>query len=128
MRFAVSREVHFTLQNSGSWQTLEDGSRIWRLPIYSPGAHSLNLGITHFEMPEGAKLWTYSPSHDEVQGPYTARNRSADGRLFTPVIRGEETLVEVYVPAGAPQPTMEITTVNQGYRGFGKDTSPPAVK
>jgi hypothetical protein len=120
-RFAVPADVHFTLQNSGSWQTLADGSRIWRLRIYAPGAQSLNLGIGRFDMPEGAKLWIYSPSHDEVQGPYTARNRSSAGSLFTPVIRSDEMVVEVYVPAGTAQPAIEIATVNQGYRGFKKD-------
>jgi hypothetical protein len=120
-RFAVATDVHFTLQNSGSWQTLADGSRIWRLRIYSPGAHSLNLGIARFDMQEGPKLWIYSPSHDEVQGPYSVRERSPAGSLFTPVIRGDEMVVEVYVPAGVAQPTIEIATVNQGYRGFGKN-------
>jgi hypothetical protein len=120
-RFAVPADVHFTLENCGSWQTLTDGSRIWRLRIYSPGARSLNLAIARFDMPEGPKLWIYSPSHDQVQGPYTARYRSPAGSLFTPVIRGDEMVVEVYVPAGAAQPAIEIATVNQGYRGFGKN-------
>jgi hypothetical protein len=121
LRFAVPADVHFTLQNSGTWKTLVDGSRIWRLRIYSPGAHSLNLGIARFDMPEGAKLWIYSPSHDEVQGPYTVRNRSAARSLFTPVVRGDEMVVEVYVPTGTAQPTVEIGTVNRGYRGFEKN-------
>ena len=121
LRFAVPVVVHFTLQNSGTWQTLADGSRIWRLRIHSPGAHSLNLGITRFDMPDGAKLWIYNPSHDEVQGPYTARNRSHLGSLWTPVIRSDEMVVEVFVPVGAAQPTIEIGSVNQGYRGFEKN-------
>jgi lysyl endopeptidase len=120
-RFAVPVDVHFTLENSGTWQTLADSSRIWRLRIYSPGAHSLNLAITRFDMTEGTKLWIYNPSHDEVQGPYTARNRNAVGTLFTPVIRGDEMLVEIFVPAGSAKPAIEIGRVNQGYRGFGKN-------
>jgi hypothetical protein len=121
LRFAIPVDVHFTLENSGTWQTLADGSRIWRLRIYSPGAHSLNLAITRFDMTEGTKLWLYNPRHDEVQGPYSARNRSAAGTLFTALIRGDEMLVEVYVPAGTAKPTIEIGHVNQGYRGFGKN-------
>lgn len=119
MRFAVQAAVHFTLENSGTWQTLSDGSRLWRLRIDSPGAVNLSLAITRFEMPEGAKLWIYDPSHEEVQGPYTERNRNKTGGLFTPLIRGDVIVVEVDIAAGKAKPTVEISMINQGYRGFG---------
>jgi lysyl endopeptidase len=120
-RFAVSADVAFNLTNSGTWQDVPDG-RLWRLRIQSPGAKSLNLGFTRFDLPEGAKLWVYDPDRSHVEGPYTARNRSPLGRLFTPVIEGDEVVVEVFVPAGAPQPQIEIQKVNQGYRGFAKSS------
>jgi hypothetical protein len=118
-RFAVAVDVSFTLDKTGTWQTLPDG-RLWRLRIQSPGAKSLNLGITRFEMPEGAKLWIYNPDHTLVEGPYTSRHRSHLGSLWTPVIQGEEMVVEVFVPAGVSQPIIEIGKANQGYRGFEK--------
>jgi lysyl endopeptidase len=118
-RFAVAANVAFTLKNSGTWQTLRDG-RLWRLRIHSPGAASHNLGITHFDMPEGAKLWIYDPDHSHVEGPYTASDRSRLGSLWTPVIEGEEIVVEVFVPNGVRQPVLVIAKANQGYRGFAK--------
>jgi len=119
MRFAVTANVSYTLDNSGTWQTLNDG-RLWRLRIQSPGAKSMNLGITRFEMAEGTKLWIYDPGHTNVEGPFTARNRTPRGSLWTPIILGDQIVVEVFVPTGVAQPVMEITKVNQGYRGFGK--------
>lgn len=116
-RFAVAADVAYTLENSGTWQTLADG-RLWRLRIQSPGAKSMNLGITRFDMPEGAKLWIYDPAHKHVEGPYTSRHRSRAGSLWTPVIEGDEIVVEVFVPAGVTQPVIEIGKINQGYRGF----------
>ena len=116
-RFAVTAEVSYTPSNSGVWQTLADG-RLWRLQIQSPGAKSLNLGITRFEMPEGVKLWVYDPKRKQVEGPYTARHRSRLGSLWTPIIEGDEIVVEVFVPTGSVQPVIEITKVNQGYRGL----------
>jgi len=118
-RFAVAVEVAFTLDNSGTWQRMTDG-RIWRLLIQSPGAISQNLGITRFDMPDGTKLWIYDPQHKHVEGPYSSRNRNRQGGLWTPVIEGDELVVEVFVPTLAPQPTIEIGRVNQGYRGFAK--------
>lgn len=117
-RFAVAADVSYTLDNSGTWQDLPDG-RLWRLRIQSPGAKSLNLGITRFEMSKGAKLWIYDPAHVHVEGPFTARNRSHLGSLWTPMIEGDEIVVEVFVPTGAAQPKIDITRVNQGYRGLG---------
>jgi hypothetical protein len=116
-RFAVAQEVAFDLDNSGTWQDVADG-RVWRLRIHSPGAVSHNLGFTRFEMPAGAKLWIYDPDGKDVEGPYTSRHRSRHGRLWTPVIGGDEIVVELFVPAGAAQPSLRIGRVNQGYRGL----------
>lgn len=116
-RFAVAADVSYTLKNSGTWQNLPDG-RLWRLRIHSPGALSHNLGITRFDLPEGAKLWLYDPGHSHVEGPYTYRNRSHHGSLWTPVIEGEDLVVELFLPrGGSTRPFLEITKVNQGYRG-----------
>ncbi|QBB70784.1 Ig-like domain repeat protein [Pseudolysobacter antarcticus] len=119
-RFAVAADQAYTLDKAGTWQTLADG-RLWRLRINSPGAKSLSLGITRFDLPEGAKLWIYNPAHTAVEGPYTARNRSHLGSLWTPVIQGDEIVVEVFAPAGGSQPVIEIGKINQGYRGFEKN-------
>lgn len=118
-RFAVAVDISYTLENSGTWRNLADG-RLWRLRLNSPGAKSHNLGITRFDMPEGAKLWIYDPEHKQVQGPYTSRNRSHAGSLWTSIIEGEEIVVEVFVPTGASQPSIEIRKVNQGFTGFEK--------
>jgi lysyl endopeptidase len=117
LRFAVPEQVAFDLKNSGTWQKVPDGS-LWRLRIHSPRAVSHNLGITRFNLPEGAKLWIYEPALKQVEGPYTARHRSRQGRLWTPLIAGDEIVVEVFVPGEAPEADVGIGTVNKGYRDF----------
>jgi len=66
-RFAVPADVTYTLTNSGTWQAVA-GGRLWRLRIQSPGAKSLNLGITRFDLPKGAKLWIHDPERKHVEG------------------------------------------------------------
>jgi hypothetical protein len=120
LRFAVAEDAAFDLKNSGTWQTLP-GGRLWRLRIHTPGAISHNLGITRFNLPEGAKLWIYDPGRKHVEGPYTQKNRSNAGSLWTPIIEGDEIVVELFVPDGADgQPSVLIGKVNKGYTGFGK--------
>jgi lysyl endopeptidase len=117
LRFAVTEDVALDLNNSGTWQDLPDG-RLWRLRLHSSGAVSHNLGITRFDLPQGAKLWIYDPDGKHVEGPYTQRNRSQAGSLWTPIIEGDEIVVEVVVSGGAGQPAIAITKVNKGYRAF----------
>lgn len=118
-RFAVSEEVGFDLRNSGTWLALPDG-RLWRLRIHSPGALSHNLGITRLDLPQGVRLWIYDPARKRVEGSYTARHRNHEGGLWTPVIDGDEIVVELFVPTEASHPTLRIGQVNKGYRAFGK--------
>jgi lysyl endopeptidase len=119
LRFAVTKDVSFNSSNSGTWQNISDG-RLWRLRIYSPGALSNNLGITRFAIPEGAKLWIYNPAHEQVEGPYTSRDKSNKGSLWSPVIVGDEIVVELFIPTRASQPEIEISKVNRGYLDFQK--------
>ena len=126
LRFAVADETVFTLKNSGTWQSLPDG-RLWRLRLHSPGAVSHNLGITRFDMTKGSKLWIYDPEQRHVEGPYMARHRSHQGSLWTPIIEGDEIVVEVFVPTGVAKPFLELRA-NQGYRGFfGTDKAIPGA-
>jgi lysyl endopeptidase len=120
LRFAVTEQVAFEPGSAGTWQDLPDG-RLWRLRIHSPGAVSHNLGITRFELPAGAKLWIYDPAGKRVEGPFTSRDGKRRARLSTPVIDGDEIVVELFLPTGASQPGMTITKVNKGYRDFSKD-------
>lgn len=117
LRFAVAEDVVFNLDNSGTWENLSDG-RLWRLRIYSPGALSHNLGFTHFTVPEGVELWIYNTTRQHVEGPYTASDSSPGGSLWTPIIVGSEIVIELFMPAGALQPVVEIGKVNKGYRSL----------
>ena len=119
MRFAVAETTGFDLGNSGTWQQLSDG-RLWRLRIQSPGAVSHNLAFTRFNLTAGAKLWLYDPSGERVEGAYQARDRAQDGSLWTPVINGDEVVVEVFVPNGAAMPAVTIGQVNRGFRDISR--------
>lgn len=119
MRFAEPVEVEFHPLNSGTWEDLPDGSHLWRLQIVSSGAANLNLAFSTFDPGNGARLWVYDPAAEIVQGPFTNRHRSDRGRLFTPLVRGDRIVVELYVPAGQKKDThVQIGAVNHGFREF----------
>ncbi len=119
LRFAASIPVDVTPYSSGTWETLQDGSRLWRLRIESPGAMSLNLGLEHFDLPVGASFWIHDADGAHVQGPYTAKNRNIAGGLWTAVVLGDKLVAELSVPLGM-EADLRITSVNHGYRVFGE--------
>jgi hypothetical protein len=120
-RFAHPMRVALAPDRAGTWEELADGSQIWRLRIASPGALSINLGFSEFDIPSGAALWIYDPDGASVQGPYTAADRNAVGGLWTAVVLGEEIVVELFMPLGGrEQARVLIGVVNHGYRFFGE--------
>jgi len=119
VRFATAIRVTFAPESAGTWETLDDGSRLWRLRIVSPGALSLSLGLDRFDLPAGAAFWVHDPDGAGVQGPYTAENRNALGGLWTAVVFGEELVAELQVPKDA-EANIEISSINHGYRFFGE--------
>ena len=66
-RFAAAIPVDLDATRDGSWETLPDGSRIWRLRVVSPGAFSLNFGFSRFRLPDGATVHFYPVTAVPVQ-------------------------------------------------------------
>lgn len=118
-RFGYKYATNYTLDNSGNWETLPDGSRIWRLGIVSDGALSMNLLLENFHIPAGASLYLFDDEKTNRVGAYTARNNREDGLLGTELMHGDHMIVEYYEPANvAGQGRFMIESVVHGYRGL----------
>ncbi|MEM7244022.1 MAG: proprotein convertase P-domain-containing protein [Acidobacteriota bacterium] len=116
-RFAQPVEVLTTLDTDGTWETLADGSRLWRMRIQSPGATDLNFGFERFRVPAGATLEVVSELNGFRQGPYTIENVHDHGELWTAMVPGDRAVLELHVPAGAaPAPELRLKQVSHGYR------------
>lgn len=138
-RFAAAIPVDLDATRDGSWETLPDGSRIWRLRVVSPGAFSLNFGFSRFRLPDGATVHFYPVTSVPVQaggtprgqdgpidparaawdGPYESVDASPDGQFWTAVVPGDDAMVELWVPADAAfEPELVMSQVGHDYRGF----------
>jgi len=98
-RFGYNHLVSIDPQNSGSWITLSNGDRIWRLLIQSPDAFSINLGFSYFNLPVDAKMYVFSTDRQTVYGAFTHQNNNADNVFATDLVPGSAIIVEYFEPA-----------------------------
>jgi len=118
-RFAIPRKVLINPWTDGTWEDIDDESRLWRLHVTCPGAVSINLGFGRYYMPAGGSMYIYTAEGDDMLGPFTEDDNKKHGELWTPVIHSDDIVVEVTIPASqTEQLELELTSVNHGYRGF----------
>lgn len=118
-RFAYKFMTSYTPDNSGVTFTLPDGTRVWRLGIYSPGAFSLNVLFSEFELPEGAQLFLYNEDQSQVLGAFNHLNNSELNLLPVAPVQGDRLIVEYQEPIGVPfRGRLTLGEVNHAYRNL----------
>ncbi|MEL7161712.1 MAG: hypothetical protein AAFN92_13210, partial [Bacteroidota bacterium] len=119
--FAVNLPVKIRPDRNGLW-ALEGNTLVWRQRISSPGAKTLNLGFAEFNLPAGAELYLISPN--ERLGPFTPADNEDHNQLWTPIVVGDELLVELRVPAAAKDSVqLYLTSVNHDFEDITKSVS-----
>jgi len=117
-RVSVNIPLDLSITNSGTWEILENGDKIWRLGIKMPKAKALGLyfseGVT---IPVGGKLHAYNSNHAQYVGAYTSNTPSFQSMEM---IEGELLTLEYFMPASSTElPTIEISDLAYFYRGVG---------
>ncbi len=118
-RFAESHFVDISPETHGKWETSPAGYAIWRLRVRSANAFSLNLGFDRYYMPEGGRLFLFSPDQSRVFGPFSPADNQEHAQLWTPIVEGDELVIEVQVPA--PQRhelQLHLSAINHDFLGF----------
>ena len=105
------------LGNAGTWDTLENGDRIWRLRLPSLHAYSINLIFSEFFMPQEEKLFIYNLDRTMVIGAFTSNNNMPQGKFATQPVRGDALILEYYEPANARGlGKLQVSKVIHAYR------------
>jgi len=110
--FAQAFPVSFTPLTDGTWETLADGMKVWRLSIVSKDAVSLNLFLSQYTLFRGNRLFVYDAEMTQVRGSFTFENNKENGKMAIAPIKGDNIIVEMQVDAGAEMPIFEIGIVN----------------
>lgn len=109
--------VSFNLTNSGTWDTLYNGDRIWRLAIKSKYAQGMTILYDNFFMPQGAAFYIYNEDRSEILGGFTDINNKSYHSFSTGILPGEVSYLEYYEPAAVKgQGIISIEKVGHAYR------------
>ncbi len=118
-RFGYPFDVQYDLANSGIWEKLPDGGKIWRLRISCPGAYSINLIFDRFRLPDGAKLFIYTEDHSQVIGAFTSKNNKDYNQFATAPVKGDVSILEYYVPADVDYPgELRVSRIVHAYKNI----------
>jgi PKD repeat protein len=119
--YKVGRVIPTSLNidNSGTWDILNDGTQVWRLKISCRDAQSITLLYNNFNLPEGSKLFLFNENHKQLLGFYDNRTNPINGGKFsTQMIEGETTNLELILPSDIvrEEVSLEIEGIVYNYR------------
>lgn len=123
-RYGKVHDVKLNPENSGTWQTLDNGDRIWQLHIKSPKAYSLSIISNKYKLEGNAKVYLYTPGNRQLIGSFTEKNNLENGYFSTVPLAGDEITIEMNLKAGEVYGDFEISGVVHDYKnilkaGFG---------
>ena len=123
-RAGVIEDVDLNIYNSGTWFDLPNGDKIWRLKMRVQNALAVSVYFNEFRIPEGGKLFAYSPNYVEVLDPFTTENNPDGSYYATDYVHGEVIILECF----EPKAVMGQTNISiHGLSGF-YQMIPPLVK
>lgn len=118
---AKNIDSDFNFSNSGNWETLKNGDRIWRIKIKAEGALGIIPQFNNFSLPSGAKLFAYNEDLSQIIGAFTSFNNHDSNLFSTEIIYGNTIIIEYYEPRN--QFNKGSFTINK-IGSFFKDVTP----
>lgn len=119
-RYGVDVPVNLNISNSGTWDVLSDGRKIWRLKLSIKGAPAIGVYYNKFFIPTGGMLYLYNEDKTQILGAYTHKTNSKNQEFATELILGDNVILEYIAPEfPTKNPDIEITSLSYAYRSVG---------
>ena len=116
-RIATNVPVFIDIHNSGTWEKIGPGGKIWRVKLVCNGALAINVQFDKFHLPKGGKLFLYNSDNTQILGAYTNSNNHETGLFSTELLEGDEVTIEYYEPKGSTEYTeISISEIAYAYR------------
>ncbi|PLX10159.1 MAG: hypothetical protein C0598_10990 [Marinilabiliales bacterium] len=116
-RMGISVRINKSIQNSGSWETIPGGDKVWRLEINVPDALALGVYYDDFYIPEGGQLFLYNEDKTQILGAYTSENNPEENLFSTQFVQGNKVTLEYWQPKeNTEEARINISEVAYAYR------------
>lgn len=117
-RFGYPIDVNLGIED-GKWYDLESGEKLWQIIIESPGAKSININYSQYDLPPGGKFFVFNPGTKQYLGAFSDRNEHELSTFATGIIKGDRIVLEYLHPVDTEvMPIIEVSQVIHGYRAF----------
>ena len=115
-RVGLNVPVSISMNNTGTWSLLPNGTKVWRLIISGKGALALGLYFSEaVHIPAGGKLFAYNENGKQILGAYTS---ATDDFQAMEMVQGENLYLEYSAPTWVQEtPVFTINEVVYFYRG-----------
>lgn len=119
LRFAKKINVNFNTENSGVWDTLPNGNKIWRLGVKSNGAYSIGITFNKYYLPPGSNFFVYNVNKSQLLGAFTNKNNKQSQVLSISPVKGDAIIIEYNEPKNvAFKPLISLNQVAHDYKGI----------
>lgn len=116
LKVGVLLPTDLTIDNAGSWNTLPDGKRVWRLQVQAKDAIALMLSFRYFYIPENGKLFIYSSDKTHLIGAFTHHTNPPTKEYATEFLAGDKIILEYEAGISENEhPRIAIDAVGYGY-------------
>ena len=88
------------LKTQSNVLSLPEG-KLYRIRVTATNAKGIGFIFSNFSLPNGAKMYVYSPDSLFVLGAFTNINNNADNKLVTSILPYPSAIIEVFYPTGS---------------------------
>ena len=119
-RFGKTHNANISPENYGSWETLQNGDKVWKLEIHSENAFSVGLLFNIFKLNKDVKLFVYSTDNQIIKGAFTSQNNKINNKFSILPVKGDKIIIELNVPANMEYGELNISGIVHDYKGIFK--------
>jgi FOG: PKD repeat len=116
-RYGIVQQLNADIKEVGVKTKIVGRGTIWQYRINSYNAFSLGVRFSRFHLPDGAKVFIYNDSHDQILGAFTSIDNSDARMLSIAEFKGSSAIIEYFEPESVSfSGELVIGAVSQAYK------------
>jgi PKD repeat protein len=116
-RYGIIQSMSVDIKKEGARTEITGKGAIWRYEVMSTTTYSLGIQFASFHLPEGAKVYIYNETHEQLFGAFTNFNNNPEKQLAIAEFNGQNAIIEYFEPQNPEfSGTLKIGAISQAYK------------